>query len=232
MGSEKVEKVSLSKNEVGKVQPIMKSPNSTELQNTFPWLSKGGHYTPPSCTPKENTAIIFPFRDRHIHLHTLLLNLLPILRRQNVQFTIFVIEQEKPSLFNRGLLFNIGFVESLQLGDFDCFIFHDVDLIPLFDTNFYHCNENPTSFLGGVNKFKYGLSYKELFGGVVSFTRGQYESINGASNMYFGWGAEDDDLRKRIRERNMSILRTDKSVGLYDMIKHNREESNPINPIR
>ncbi|GFR81676.1 beta-1,4-galactosyltransferase 1 [Elysia marginata] len=217
---------------IGRIQPLVETKSLSELQVIFPWLSKGGHYTPQDCRPKEKTAIIFPFRDRHRHLYILLLNLLPILKRQNVDFTIFVIEQEKPSLFNRGLLFNAGFVEASKLSEFDCFIFHDVDLIPLFDTNFYHCNESPTHFLGGVNKFNYGLAYKDLFGGVVSFTRSQYEKINGASNMYFGWGAEDDDMRRRIRERNMTILRTDRSVGLYDMIKHYREESNPANPIR
>ena len=33
-------------------------------------------------------------------------------------------------LFNRGTLMNIGFVEALKVSeDFDCFVFHDVDLL-------------------------------------------------------------------------------------------------------
>ncbi|GFO44900.1 beta-1,4-galactosyltransferase [Plakobranchus ocellatus] len=30
----------------------------------------------------------------------------------------------------------------------------------------------------------------------------------------------------------MEILRTDQSVGLYDMIKHSKDKTNPVNPIR
>ena len=32
--------------------------------------------------------------------------------------------------FNRATLLNIGFLESSRDGDYTCFIFHDVDLIP------------------------------------------------------------------------------------------------------
>ena len=32
--------------------------------------------------------------------------------------------------FNRAALMNIGFVEAIKMYDFDCFVFHDVDLVP------------------------------------------------------------------------------------------------------
>lgn len=63
--------------------------------------------------------------------------------------------QDLPGVFNRAMLFNVGFLEALKVDNFDCFIFHDADIIPINDYNFYHCNQQPTHFLSGVNKFKY-----------------------------------------------------------------------------
>ena len=36
------------------------------------------------------------------------------------------------------------------------------------------------------------------FGGIELFTREHYEKINGFTNMFWGWGAEDDDLYLRF----------------------------------
>lgn len=41
--------------------------------------------------------------------------------------------------FNRGMLMNIGYVEARHPEEFDCFIFHDVDLLPEDDHNLYNC---------------------------------------------------------------------------------------------
>jgi hypothetical protein len=47
-----------------------------------------------------------------------------LLHFQSVDF------QNGVSKFNRAMLMNIGFVEALKIYDYQCFIFHDVDLIP------------------------------------------------------------------------------------------------------
>jgi hypothetical protein len=47
------------------------------------------------------------------------------------------------SPFNRGMLMNIGFKEAQQQQEkFQCFIFHDVDLLPEHDGNPYTCPED------------------------------------------------------------------------------------------
>lgn len=63
--------------------------------------------------------------------------------------------QEDKNLFNRAKLFNIGFNEVLKYDDYDCFVFHDVDLIPENDKNDYGCPTSPRHMCPAVNKFNY-----------------------------------------------------------------------------
>ena len=57
--------------------------------------------------------------------------------------------------FNRGMLMNIGFVEAMNIRPFDCFIFHDVDLLPENDRNLYNCPEQPRHMSVAVDVFNY-----------------------------------------------------------------------------
>ena len=81
-----------------------------------------------------------------------------------------MIEPQESLTFNRGLLFNIGFYESIKdmrvytsekKGDkkepfWNCFVFHDVDMIPEDERLYYTCNENnPIHFAVAVRKFNY-----------------------------------------------------------------------------
>lgn len=45
--------------------------------------------------------------------------------------------------FNRAMLFNVGYKEASQEYDWDCYIFHDVDLLPEDDRNIYSCATTP-----------------------------------------------------------------------------------------
>ena len=36
-----------------------------------------------------------------------------------------------------------------------------------------------------------------MFGGVTAFTAEQFKNANGFSNLFYGWGGEDDDIYNR-----------------------------------
>ncbi|KAB7506257.1 Beta-1,4-galactosyltransferase 4, partial [Armadillidium nasatum] len=130
--------------------------------------------------------------------------------------------------FNRAKLFNVGFVESRKDYKFDCYIFHDVDFLPDNNLNLYHCSDMPRHMTVYYSNHPYendeGL--ERYFGGVVMLKEEHLERINGWSNSFWGWGGEDDDIRRRILRHNLSIVRYSKSVGHYTMLRHKQAPKN------
>ena len=73
---------------------------------------------------------------------------------------------------------NIGFAEARKFNEFDCFFFHDVDLIIENDEAIYHCQTNPLHYSGYINKWNYklpGVGFHKWiprwipYGGVTAF---------------------------------------------------------------
>ncbi|KAI9544522.1 Beta-1,4-galactosyltransferase 2 [Dissostichus eleginoides] len=100
--------------------------------------------------------------------------------------------------FNRAKLLNVGYTEAMKDGEYDCFIFSDVDLIPMDDRNLYHCYDQPRHFAIAMDKFGFRLPYAGYFGGVSGLSKKQFLKINGFPNEYWGWGGEDDDIYNRL----------------------------------
>ncbi|KAL7386459.1 hypothetical protein ABVT39_008783 [Epinephelus coioides] len=202
------------------------------VQKENPNVTEGGRYTPPDCRPRWKVAIIIPFRHRENHLKYWLHYLHPILRRQKIDYGIYIINQLGEDTFNRAKLLNVGYTEALKDAEYDCFIFSDVDLIPMDDRNLYHCYDQPRHFAIAMDKFGFRLPYAGYFGGVSGLSKKQFLKINGFPNEYWGWGGEDDDIYNRITLNGMKVSRPDVRIGRYRMIKHERDKHNEPNPQR
>jgi len=58
---------------------------------------------------------------------------------------------------------NIAVSEAMKLDNFDCFIFHDVDLIPENDMNIYECYSQPRHLSPAIDELRYKYRTKSLF---------------------------------------------------------------------
>jgi hypothetical protein len=163
-------------------------PELGKLESELTGLDKGGAHKPTDCQHREKLAIIIPYRDRRDNLALLLKYLHPLLQRQKRYYRIFVVEQYGNDIFNKGRIMNIGVNEALKMDDFDCFIFHDVDLIPENDLNIYECSTEPRHLCPSIDEMRYNLMYYNLVGGVLALNKQQLTKTNGFSSLYWGWG--------------------------------------------
>jgi hypothetical protein len=161
-------------------------------------------------------AIIVPYRDIHptqkraSHLAEFVPYMTSFMERainnfnKNATFHIFIIEQSPEEKFNRGALLNVGFSIASNQG-YNVFIFHDVDLLP-DDTLLEYYVKNPVTPIHIASCWKrYQYQNQEYLGGIVSISSKNYSELNGYPNNYWGWGGEDDELRRRVNDIGLQI---------------------------
>ena len=172
--------------------------------NRYTNLVENGCYKPKNCDSTEILSILIPYRNRPEQLDELLVYLHSFLINQQRHYCIYVIEQSIEKAFNRGALLNIGFNISQKS---DCYITHDVDLIPIDPRNLYSCySKSAVRMSSRIDKLSFSDPMKAergfyiSAGGVVSFTREQLLFTNGFSNDYWGWAPEDQDMARRVRD--------------------------------
>jgi len=163
----------------------------------------------------EKLAIIVPFRDRDKHLSQFVPHMEKFLKDEEVDFKIVIVEQGDKKEFNRAKLLNIGYAE---FPDFDYYAFHDVDMLPV-DSDYSYV-EGPTHLASRAEQFGYKLPYDGYFGGVTVFDKESFVKINGYSNEYWGWGAEDDDVLLRCSVMGLPTFRKDCK---YRSLSHERK---------
>ncbi|XP_018424251.1 PREDICTED: beta-1,4-galactosyltransferase 4 [Nanorana parkeri] len=199
-----------------------------KVKKKYPQVDNGRSH-PEGCRAQQRVAILIPHRNREKHLLYLLDNLHPFLQRQQLDYAIYVIHQAGEGKFNRAKLLNVGYLEALKEEKWDCFILHDVDLVPENDFNTYLCDTEPKHLVVGRNVTGYKLWYKGYFGGVTAMSRNQFAKVNGYSNNYWGWGGEDDDLRLRVTYGKMTVVRPPAEIARYTMVFHTRDSGNEVN---
>ncbi len=128
---------------------------------------------------------------------------------------------------------NVAFEASKSDGlDWDCVVLHDVDLLPENPKLSYACGgprlagnrSTVIHFDMRPSHKQYKLVYEKFFGGVSALMPSQFEEANGYSNVFFGWGGEDDDLRNRLQARNMTLVRPEPDLARYWALSHAKAE--------
>ncbi|BHF79080.1 hypothetical protein SprV_0602219700 [Sparganum proliferum] len=171
---------------------------------------------------KEKVAIIVPYRNRSQQLLLFLTRMWPFLSRQRKQYVMLIVEQHGPESFNRAKLFNVAVKEIRQSGledrlhGIDCFLLHDVDKVPTSPTAVYECGQNVKQL---ATTFRSPKKMKrpdnEFVGAVTAFRWEHVEKINGASNMFYGRGGEDD-LWYRLKSNRIPVDRPSENDGVFD----------------
>ena len=201
--------------------------NAYSFLKTQQTILKNGCYKPPNCEAISKTVIIVPYRNRAEHLNVFLIHMHDFLQRQQIEYCIVVSEQINKGKFNKGILMNAAFEETKLFFDFDCVVFHDVDMLPENDFNMYSCKnanntfKSPIHLSTKIDKYNYKYPYGTDFGGVTMLSRKQYETTNGHSNLFWGWGREDSDIEWRVANHSLTInTPQDVDFGRYTMMYH------------
>lgn len=144
--------------------------------------------------------VIIPVRDRESELNALIRRLTEVFKYQNIDFSIFIVEQTKYHLFNKGKLINAGVNEVLKAyPTARNFVFHDVDIQPQDNTIIDYSSIN--------SKVRHPYGVNLYLGGIVFMDIDSFKEVNGFSNEYWGWGFEDTDLQLRLRLFDIDINR-------------------------
>jgi hypothetical protein len=163
---------------------------------------------------KEKLTVLIPFRNREENLKVFSPYFHNFMKTnfENINYEIVVVEQGNDKPFNKGILFNAGFL--LTSGNTDYYALHDVDALPIsadysYRDKPYHIYVNnfeqgTDGLLKNPNKDKFGY---QNCGGANIIDKNHYLTANGHSVNYWGWGTEDDDFKCRLNYSGIGLWR-------------------------
>ena len=178
-----------------------------------------------NCHQHEWISILVPFRNREQHLPRFIDGITKHLHINGQRnYEILLIEQVDTFQFNRAKLLNVGAkmarlnyqAKCLAMENL-CLIPHDIDMIPLMPSLQYDCINSPKLLATAAQQFGFRMPYDQYFGGVIALTWSQFESVNGFSNKYWGWGGEDDDIWQRIGHVGLEIYKENSTLGRFQV---------------
>ena len=123
---------------------------------------------------------------------------------------VVVVEQCDDHPFNRGSLLNAGYLKARDNGA-ERVILHDVDLVPDDRLLAMYSEPWPRPIVHFGARFTRYNNSDRYFGGVHGFVGGYFP---GYPNHYYGWGGEDDALRRRVRRSNVTYARRGQYLDL------------------
>mmetsp|Transcript_6292 Transcript_6292/g.11216 ORF Transcript_6292/g.11216 Transcript_6292/m.11216 type:complete len:358 (+) Transcript_6292:145-1218(+) len=177
--------------------------------------------------PKHLLGIVIPYRSRWSHLVELRAELGEFLRRNNIEYRFFIVNQSDAFRFNRGALMNVGVKAAFAYGC-DYVALHDIDLVPLRDIISYGFPEEG-AYHATPNGVHPVSKFPKYYGGVHLMRISSYVRINGFCNLYWGWGAEDTDFFRRVSNASMEysdfVMTRPPLKGTKGAFKHIGEES-------
>jgi len=180
---------------------------------------------------KDKLAIIVPYRDRQEHLDVFVPHMHEFLKDKGIDYTIFIAEQTDDRPFNYGKLCN---VVTKEVGkEYTYFAFHDIDMLPISDDCDYSYPDSPTHLATNVEAHDNKLPYPQYFGGVILINREDFETANGYSNEYWGYGFEDLDLLYRLQrsgaylEKFYDLNQTYSRLDEFDILPYRIENVEP-----
>ena len=174
----------------------------------------------------DKLSVIVPYRDRESQLLESMPNLAKFLNHYDIDHTITVVNQSGVGQFNRGKLKNVGFLETKDSTNYS--VLHDVDIYPVLNehsSNDFGYFETPNYFYprSDDSPVDWALHIckpsQKCAGCIFKVTNEHFESVNGFSNNYWGWGYEDRDLYDRLCAAGVTIHNQGKRVSKYGRAK-------------
>lgn len=175
-------------------------------------------------------SIIVCYRNREDHLK----KFVPHIREhfKDLDHEIIIVEQSDLYPFRRGCLLNDGAKRATG----DILVLHDVDYLPDSNTTYWATDQmdvyQPVKRVNFINMDGTARPENDIpsgyrhfstsvddnfYGAVTCITKEAFFKINGFNPLYEGWGLEDADLRERIKQANLTVVRGN---GTFSALPH------------